>query len=437
MVDTAVRVAEQADVLNNPYDLDRLLARTSTARVVLIGEASHGTSEFYRWRAELTKRLIAEQGFGFVAVEGDWPDCHRLHCCVRGAPGSPNDPAAVLWGFRRWPRWMWGNEEVAEFASWLRELNTSELAGTVGPNHPVGFHGLDVYSLWDSLDAVVGYLREHRPEHVDTALAASRCFEPYREDPSAYAYATRLVPEACEPEVVHLLSELAGEGSAHAAGLDRDFVARQNAEVVAGAERYYRAMLRGGPNSWNVRDRHMMATLHRLFEAYPPGTKAVVWAHNTHIGDARATDMSAAGVVNIGQLAREEFGHGDVVLVGFGGYRGSVIASDEWGGQVRRLPVPAARGSSIEAECHHALPGEDALWVFGDVGDERWAGEIWDHRAIGVVYHPEREHLGNYVPTVLNRRYDAFIHCDNTQALAPLHPIEPVRGEAETYPVGL
>ena len=437
MVDTAARMAEQADTLIHPYDLDRLLSRLSSAQVVMIGEASHGTSEFYRWRAELTKRLIAEQGFGFVAVEGDWPDCHRLHCCVLGAAGAPNDPAAVLWGFRRWPRWMWGNEEIAEFAQWLRDFNTSDAPRALGPGHPVGFHGLDVYSLWDSLDAVIGYLREHRPEQVDTARTASRCFEPYREDPQAYAYATRLVPEDCEGEVVWLLSALAERGSRSAAGLDEEFVARQNAEVVAGAERYYREMVRGGPESWNVRDRHMMATLHRLFQAYPSGAKGVVWAHNTHVGDARATDMAAAGMVNIGQLARDELGDDHVALVGLGGYQGSVIASESWGGPVERMTVPAARGGSIEEAMHRAVPGDDALWVFGDVADDDWAGQVWDHRAIGVVYHPEREHRGNYVPTVLNRRYDAFIHCDATTALAPLHPIEPARGEAETYPVGL
>lgn len=316
------RADGQADTLDNSYDLDRLLSRLSSAQVVLIGEASHGTSEFYRWRAELTKRLIAEQGFGFVAVEGNWPDCHRLHCCVRGAAGAPNDPAAVLWGFRRWPRWMWGNEEIAEFAQWLRDFNTSDTPRAVGPGHPVGFHGLDVYRLWDSLDAVIGYLREHRPEHVDTALTAVRCFEPYREDPAAYAYATRLVPEDCEAEVVWLLSALAEQGSRSAAGLGEEFVARQNAEVVAGAERYYREMVRGGPESWNVRDRHMMATLHRLFQAYPSGAKG------RGVGAQHACRRRCTG------------------------------------------PCPA------RTRC-----GCSATWP-------TTTGPVWDHRAIGVVYHP-------------------------------------------------
>lgn len=401
-----------------------MLERTSSARYVLIGEASHGTSEFYSWRSELTKRLLAEQDFAFVAVEGDWPDCHRLHCCAASAPGTADDPAEVLGDFDRWPRWMWANEEVAGFARWLRGFNTSR-------RRPAGFHGLDVYSLWESLHAVLDYLRAHEPGSVDAALAALRCFEPYA-DPQDYAFATRVVPETCENDVARLLAELRPVlDESSLPGLDESFFAWQNAEVVAGAERYYREMMRGGGRSWNVRDHHMADTLDRLMAAYGPKAKAVVWAHNTHVGDARATDMAAAGMVNLGQLVRERHTADDVVLIGFGTHRGRVIASDFWGGPVRRLPVPEARDGSVEDLLHQAVPDDDAVFV---VPGDSWAGQVRGHRAIGVVYRPLNERAGNYVPTILGRRYDVFIHCDHTDAVHPLHRLEPVDGELETYP---
>lgn len=420
--------------LHGTTDLDELLERSWSARYVLIGEASHGTSDFYSWRAELTRRLI-EHGFSFVAVEGDWPDCHELHRCVIGAPGVAQDPAAVLWRFRRWPSWMWANEEVADFARWLRGYNLSRDGAK-----PVGFHGLDVYSLWESLDSVLDYLRSNAPDRVDAALAAFRCFEPYRSDPNEYALASGLVPENCEQDVVSLLAQLRrANGGRPVPGLAPEFVAWQNAEVVAGAERYYRAMMRGGSSSWNVRDRHMTDTLDRLMYAYGSDAKGIVWAHNTHVGDARATDMAAAGMVNIGQLTRERHGEENVVAVGFSSHRGSVIASDAWGGEVRRLPVPAAKPGSVEDLLHEAVPDGDSLFVFQDDSTTSWASQVRDHRAIGVVYRPERERRGNYVPTILDRRYDALIHCDHSAALRPLHPwplrpVEHVGTELETYP---
>lgn len=430
--DQVRQVSDEAHPLYGSQSLDPLLCRIGDARYVLIGEASHGTSEFYRWRSELTKRLITEKGFSFVGVEGDWPDCHRLHCCVIGASGSPNDPSAVLWDFARWPRWMWANEEVVEFARWLREFNT-----TAPVAKPVGWHGLDVYSLWQSMDAVLDYLRGHQPDQLDAAIEAYRCFEPYREDPQGYAFATRMVPSTCEAEVVGMLTQLAKSRAVHSSyGLSESFVAWQNAEVVAGAERYYREMMRGDRQSWNVRDHHMVNTLDRLMSAYGPDARAVVWAHNTHVGDARATDMAAAGLVNIGQLVRESHGQDGVVAVGFGSHRGSVIASDAWGGAVRRMAVPEAKPGSVESLLHEAVPDRDSLFLLGDTGPAHWGSEVKDHRAIGVIYRSRGERAGNYVPTVLARRYDAFIHCDHSTALNPLHHFEPAEGEVETYPHG-
>jgi erythromycin esterase-like protein len=414
VLDDVTTIREAARPLRCPQDLDPLVRRIGHARIVLLGDATHGTAEFYAWRAELTKRLLAERDFSFVAVEGDWPECHRVHCCAVGAPGAPKDPGQVLWGFRRWPTWLWANEEVAEFATWLRAFNSTA-------DVPCGFHGLDVYSLGESLREVLGYLREHAPGQVDVALRAFGCFEPYGEDPREYAVSAALVPENCREEVVDLLTAV--RSAAHAdsvPGLDPAFAAVQNAEVVAGAEHHYRELVGGGARSWNVRDTHMSDTLDRLLRAYGPRSKAVVWAHNTHVGDARATDMAAAGLVNLGQLARERHPADGVVAVGFGTHRGSVLAADRWGGPVRRMPVEPARPDSLEGVLHEAVPGEDSLYVFDDPGGREWAGEQRGHRAIGVVHRG-----GGYVPTVPAARYDAFVHCDETTAITPLHHWEP------------
>jgi erythromycin esterase len=326
MADTAlVGAAELARPLRDPRDLDPLLDRIGDARVVCIGEASHGTHEYYAWRALLTRRLVAEHGFDLVAVEGDWPDCHRVSCSVTGAPGAPSDPHDVLAAFDRWPRWMWANHEVADFTRWLRRHNESLHA-----DQRTGFYGLDVYSLWDSLRAVIGYLSQHHPEDVGAALEACRCLEPYAEDPQAYARATRFVPQGCELEVVTMLSDLLRGSSGPPGSRDAAFAAEQNARAAVGAEAYYRAMVRGGPESWNIRDRHMADTLDRLLDHHEEirgrRARAVVWEHNTHVGDARWTDMHEAGLVNVGQLVREAYGEAECVLVGLGSHHGAVVS---------------------------------------------------------------------------------------------------------------
>ncbi|HEX8629632.1 MAG TPA: erythromycin esterase family protein [Catenuloplanes sp.] len=423
-------VAALATSLTHTGDLDALLERVGDARVVMLGEASHGTHEYYQWRSAITRRLIAERGFSFVAVEGDWPDCDRVDRSVRGVPGAPADPREALFGFDRWPTWMWANEEVVDFTRWLRRHNDG-LEEAVR----VGFHGLDVYSLWESLRQILTYLREYEPRDVPAALAAYRCFEPYAEDPQEYAWATRLVPTSCESHVVDLLVALRRRRRAGLDGADR-FALVQNAEVVAGAERYYRTMARGGGSSWNVRDGHMDETLARLLEHYGPGAKAVVWAHNTHVGDARATSMRGAGMVTIGQLARQRYGDDRVVLVGFGGHRGTVVAGDAWGAPMRVMAVPPARRDSVEEILHVTAPPR-ALLVFPRGEQPDLLTDQLDHRAIGVVYHPEREAWGNYVPTVLGRRYDAFCWFDRTRAVRPLHTGSVEAREAQTYPSGV
>jgi erythromycin esterase-like protein len=417
-------VAALATPLTNAGDLDVLLDRVGDARVVMLGEASHGTHEFYRWRAALTRRLIAEKGFSFVAVEGDWPACDRVDRAVRCSPTAPADPREALAAFERWPVWMWANEEVADFCRWLRGHNAG-----LDVSDRAGFHGLDVYSLSESLLEIMVHLREHDPEQVSAALAAYRCFEP----PENHPIATRFVPADCENEVVDLLVRLrerAATGGASAFG------AWQNAEVVAGAERYYRAMIGGGSESWNVRDRHMDHTLDRLLNHYGPGAKAVVWAHNTHVGDARATGMAARGEVNIGQLARERYSDDQVVLVGFGTHHGTVNAGDSWGAPVREMPVPPARHGSLEDVLHGAAPDE-ALFVFPRTERPGLLTAELGHRAIGVVYHPEHDRRRNYVPTVLGDRYDAFLWFAETRALHPLRVSQVDALEPETHPTGV
>jgi erythromycin esterase len=438
VTDTTSTPTRQALALRDAADLDPLLERIGDARVVCLGEASHGTHEYYAWRASLTRRLVEELGFDLVAVEGDWPDCYAVSCSVTLAPSVPEDPEEALSGFTRWPTWMWANREVLELTRWLRAHNAQR------PSQArVGFYGLDVYSLWESLAEVLGYLREHHPEHLDAALEACRCLEPYAEDPQAYARATRLVPTSCELEVVSTLTRLlerhAAEPPVADGGPDAAFAAEQNARAAVGAEGYYRAMVHGGPESWNVRDTHMVDTLDRLLEHHERRTggpaRAVVWAHNTHVGDARYTDMSDAGMVNVGELVRRRYGEQDTVLVGFGGHHGTVVAARAWGDPPQEMEVPPARKGSTESLLHEELPAEPALFVFPRTLPD-WLSAERSHRAIGVVYRPEAERWGNYVPTVLGRRYDAFLWFDETRALEPLAGALPRGDELETWPFG-
>ena len=417
--------------LRKPADLDPLMARIGDARYVLLGEASHGTAEYYTWRSAISQRLIREKQFSFIAVEGDWPDCYRVNRFVKNYEDAGDDARDVLHTFERWPTWMWANEEIVALADWLRGHNAS-----LPEPSRVGFYGLDVYSLWDSLYAIMTYLHRADPSALPAAWKAYRCFEPYGEDVQEYARASRFVPNSCEDEVVNLLREVRRKAPAFRAdGRETAFQIEQNALVVKNAEAYYRAMVQGGPESWNIRDRHMALTLERLMQHYGPTAKAIVWEHNTHIGDARFTDMAEDGMVNIGQLVREKHESEGLVLVGFGCHRGSVIAGREWEAPMERMDVPPGREGSWEQVLHEAA--EDNQLLLFDANSPSVLLESRGHRAIGVVYRPEYEY-GNYVPTVLPRRYDAFLFLDETEALHPLH-LQPVtEGEVpETFPSGV
>jgi erythromycin esterase-like protein len=428
-------LTQQVAQIALPFDRERhlepLLERIGDARFVLLGEASHGTSEYYQWRAKISQRLIQDKGFSFIAVEGDWPDCYRVNRYIKGFHDSETDAREILEAFVRWPTWMWANEEVVNLAEWLRRHDKGL------PEHKkVGFFGLDVYSLWDSLYAILGYLRKSDPSLLPAARRALNCFQPYGEDVQQYARATALVPASCEDEVIDLLWALRAKERQYLDGREEFFTAEQNALVVKNAEAYYRSMVRGGPESWNLRDRHMTETLERLMRHHGPSAKAIVWEHNTHIGDARYTDMADKGMVNVGQLVRERHAREGVFLVGFGSHHGSVIAAKDWEAPMEKMRVPPAREGSWE-DMLHRIGSANKLLLLDETRKLDEFNVERGHRAIGVVYHPEYEQLGNYVPTVLPRRYDAFCYLDETRALHPLHAHPALEKIPETYPWGV
>lgn len=414
--------------LNEAKDLNLLVKRIGNAPFVLLGEASHGSAQYYKWRFEISKWLISGKKFSFIAIEGDWPDCYHINRYVKGYPNSGKTAKEVLGIFNRWPTWMWANEEVAEFIEWLREFNKG-----LNEKDKVGFYGLDLYSLWDSLNAVVEYLEKFHPEALKITKRAYKCFEPFAEDVQNYALTTALVPGSCEDEVVEMLLSLRREiAQFKDEGREAVFNAEQNALITVNAEKYYRTMLKGDISSWNIRDEHMVQTLERLVDFYGENSKAIVWAHNTHVGDARATDMKETEMINIGQLTREKQGSENVVLVGQGCYQGSVIAAEGWGEPMKKMIVPKAAKGSWE-DIFHRISKDDKLVIWKEES-LRQLDKPYGLRAIGVVYNPTHE-SGNYVPTILPQCFDAFLYLDQTDALHPLYmKTSPDKDFPETFP---
>ena len=419
---------EKTYKLSSSADLEPLMERIGDAHHVLLGEASHGTHEYYTWRSAITKRLIREKDFNFIAVEGDWPDCYKINRFVKGYEYQDKRAVDLLKEFDRWPTWMWANWEIVSLIDWLKAHNTNLPA-----NKRIGFYGLDVYSLWESMNVLMDYLAEHDPQAAEYAASAIRCFEPYEEDEHRYARAQRLMNQSCQEAVIKLLVEIRKKAPVYDHDPEATLNARQNAEIAVNAERYYRNMTGLEVNTWNLRDTHMMDTLNRLLEFHGPAAKAIVWEHNTHIGDARYTDMASHGDINVGQLVREQKGEEDTVLVGFGSYGGTVIAGDSWGAPMQSKFVPDARSGSAE-ELLHNDSAENKLLIFNRLNKRERFHEVMPHRAIGVVYNPAHEKYGNYVPTVLNSRYDAFIYLDKTRALHPLHIQPDGHKIPETFP---
>ncbi len=428
-----------------PADFDPLLAAVGDARLVLLGEASHGTHDFYRVRAEITKRLIRERGFSAVAVEADWPDAYRVNRYVRGR-SKDADAADALSGFARFPQWMWRNADVLDFVGWLREHNDDRDADPA----KAGFYGLDLYSLHASMHAVVDYLKVVDPEAAVRAAHRYACFESFGGDPQVYGYTTKLrLAPSCETAVISQLVELRAAAAEYAKrdgrlAPDDLFFAEQNAKVVANAERYYRAMFEDHAASWNLRDQHMAETLGALsafLEADPRRAKIVVWAHNSHLGDARATEMgSRRGELNVGQLIRERYGRA-AILVGFTTYTGTVTAASDWNADAERKMVRPALPESYEALFHECGLGNFFLDLRSP-GDAIAALEQPRlERAIGVIYRPETERPSHYFGARLPHQFDAVFHYDHTRAVEPLErtPLWE-RGEPElleTYPSAL
>jgi erythromycin esterase-like protein len=422
-------------------DYDPLMEMIGEARVVLLGEASHGTHEFYRQRAEITKRLITEKGFRAVAVEADWPDAYRINRFVR-AVSDDTESIDALADFQRFPTWMWRNADVLDFIGWLRAYND-----TAPSNAKVGFYGLDLYSLHSSMEAVLAYLRKVDPEAASRASYRYSCFDHYGEDTQAYGYAAGFgLMKSCEDEVVKELIELRQRAAEYASrdgrvAEDEYFYTEQNARLVKNAEEYYRSMFQDRVSSWNLRDRHMAETLDKLISYLGNAdrrARVVVWEHNSHIGDARATRMGDAGELNVGQLVRERYGQ-DTRLVGFSTYEGTVTAASAWDAPAERKRVRPALPESYEALFHATGIPQFLLLIHDDGEFVSVLREPRLERAIGVIYLPETERLSHYFYARLADQFDAVLHFDRTRAVEPLDRTPGwERGELpETFPSGL
>ncbi|WP_439154196.1 erythromycin esterase family protein [Yoonia sp.] len=405
--------------------------RFGSHRIVLLGESSHGTSEFYRARAAITRRLVEKHGFSIVALEADWPDAAMLNRQIRQTGPRGDRPAP----FARFPTWMWRNQEFETFIQQLRDINSAR-----EPADRVGLYGLDLYNMNAAIAEVLRYLDRVDSAAADIARSRYGCLTPWSREPAAYGRAALTKGYAmCEKPVIDMLVDLLKKELDYSAkDGERFFDAKQNARLVANAERYYRAMYFGSHLSWNLRDRHMFETLRELLNHGGPDTKAVVWAHNSHIGDARQTDMGRArGELNIGQLCREEYGD-EAALIGFGTASGTVAAASEWDAPMEIKTIRPPLPGSIEALCH-AVDMERFLFDFRAPGNQamrRVLSEPRLERYIGVIYRPETERWSHYSPASLSEQYDAFVWCDDTQAVTPSQVLAG-RGEDETFPFGL
>jgi erythromycin esterase-like protein len=441
MIVLADKIREKAVGFDGTSDVPgEILAHVGDARFVLIGEASHGTHEFYKYRAEITKRLIEEKGFSAVAVEADFPDAYRVNRYVQGF-GDDKTADKALSDFTRYPLWMWRNREVLDFVGWLKSHNDKLETGD-----KTGFYGLDLYSLHSSMEAVLNYLKKVDPEAAKRARYRYSCFDHYGEDAQHYGYAANYnLENSCEKEVINQLIELRKRAAEYANGdgfvaRDEYFFAEQNARLVKNAEEYYREMFRGRVSSWNLRDRHMAETLFDLaahLETQNQPSKIVVWEHNSHLGDARATDMGASGEWNVGQLVREKYAS-DTFLIGFTTYAGTVAATSDWDEPAQLKQVRPALENSYEQLFHETGLSRFFLNLRDSETKELLARPKLE-RAIGVIYRPETERLSHYFEAYLSEQFDAVIHFDETRAVEPLDETAGwTREDApETFPEGL
>lgn len=405
-------IKEESSPFHEQEGVDSLISKVNDETFVLLGESSHGTSEFYKIRSELSKKLILEKGFNYIAVEGDWPACQQINKYIKGLDHTYSNAREVLSSFHRWPTWMWANEEIIELIEWLKNYNLDKSI-----NQKIGFYGIDVYSLWESIDELIAYLEEIKSPQIEFAKKAFSCFEPFNRRPEKYGLSASFYGEDCLNEVTKLLTEITLNKITESDS-EENLNLEVNAIITANAENYYRTMVVNDNESWNIRDRHMVEALNKIHEFYGTQAKGIVWEHNTHVGDARATDMADEGVVNVGQLLREEKGTESIFIIGFGTHRGTVIAADEWGVPPEQMIIPPAQKGSWEDAMHQAGP-HDKFIHFTGYNRHLFQRPI-GHRAIGVVYNPAYEQYGNYVPSSMSDRYDAFIYINVTNALHPL-----------------
>ena len=413
-------------------NLDNLLKRIGDSRLVLLGEASHGTAEFYEMRARITQELIEKKGFTIIAAEADWPDAAHINHYIHA---TEPDPLLESKPFSRFPTWMWANHSVQEFTHWLKAYNNK--AGSI--DKQVGFYGLDLYSLFSSVEVVLNYLEKVDPETAEVARLRYGCLMPWADDPAMYSQVTitRQYRE-CEKDVLATLQDLLNKRLKYSlADGEQFFNAEQNARLVANAERYYRTMYYAENNSWNQRDQHMFETLQSVLEYRGQKSKAIIWEHNSHIGDARATQMSARGELNIGQLARQKYGDA-AFLIGFGTDHGTVAAASEWGGPMEIKQVQPSHIDSYERVCHEVQSDNFLLPLrkpLQEITRKKLLAERLE-RAIGVIYRPETELQSHYFYASLPRQFDEYIWFDETRAVQPLTK-ETTKGMPDTYPFGL
>lgn len=442
MADQVKTIKEKAVTIENTTEvIDEILSLVGDARFVLLGEASHGTHEFYKYRAEITKRLIEEKGFSAVAVEADFPDAYRINRFVRGS-GKDKTAEDALSDFERFPLWMWRNTVVLEFVEWLKNHNDK-----LNLTDRAGFYGIDLYSLHASIESVLGYLEKIDKEAARRARYRYSCFDHYGEDAQHYGYAASFdMSKSCEDEVINQLVDLQRRAMDYMnrdgfVARDEFFFAEQNARLVINAEEYYREMFRGRVSSWNLRDRHMVETLSALaphLELQGQTSKIVVWAHNSHLGDARATDMSRRGEWNVGQLVREQFGTENSRLIGFSTYTGTVTATSNWDESAQLKKVNPGMKGSYEKLFHET----ELQNFFLNLRDEEVKNVLTKpllERAIGVIYRPETERHSHYFYADLPNQFDGVIHFDTTRAVHPLDKVSSWTHEdaPETFPEGI
>jgi erythromycin esterase-like protein len=413
-------------------------------RVVLLGDGSHGTSEFYRARAEVTKHLVDQHGYTLIALEADWPDAEAIDRYVRLRPGPKGRIGdSKLEPFKRFPTWMWRNREMQELVEWMRDRNAR-----VSPDRRAGFYGLDLYSMGTSIHAVIDYLDRVDPEAAKAARQRYGCLDPWVDDPSTYGLASLRGFKSCEAQVLTMLQDLLKRRLEYASAAhdgEEFHSTEQNAFAVRDAEKYYKAMYYSSAGSWSLRDTHMFETLKRLFRSKPADTKAIIWAHNSHCGDARYTSMGMQrNEINIGQLCRENFGQDAVAVIGCGTHTGTVAAAHEWGDDMDIMDVVPSRSDSWEYVAHSTGISSFLLDFRPGYADPNLRKAFAEERAhlerfIGVLYRPDTERVSHYSRAYLHNQFDAYVWFDRTTAVNPLEVIQPATalGKEETYPFGL